>query len=227
MSADSDFLALLTEEHRAFEAAATALWRRAKASGRAEDFEPLRILCDDFLIGYHDEREEREIHPRLRGLPRLREGGPACTLHFDRFMNARPLNRAARVCARQGVAFPDPLWSVDASADIQAGSPLAIPGEDHEATRVLLRAIASQDLPDNAEGFSTRLALFAELIELRIDHHQREDTCFFPMCRSLVDPQTWREIGARDGDWCPPRDLPGVIQAITTLASVGWTRVAE
>lgn len=218
----ADFLARLTEEHRAFEGAALRLLRDAEASG---DLAPLFVLCDDFLIGYHDAREEREIHPRIRGLPRLREGGPECTLHFDRFMNDRPLKRAARVCARRGLAGAAPQWCPAAAADIRDGSPLAIPDEDHEATRALLRALADPHGAGDDE-VRRRLDVFAELIELRREHHRREDRCFFPMCRDLVGDEVWRELGARDEDWRPPRDRAGAAQAVAALAAAGWTRFA-
>lgn len=218
------FIQNLIDDHRAFEAAFAEL-RRA-VSGKPEDLAPLIALCDDFLISFHQAREEDLIYPLLRRDPRLRAGGPECVLHFDFFMMDRPLERALRLCRRENLPSQGPRWSAEATEDQNTGSPLCIPGEDHEAGRVLIRSLQEAPPADSPASVESRLRLLEEFLTLQSTHHRREEGCLFRICEDLIDENEWHELSARETPWQAPLNHEGMDQVIAALKKSGWKRFA-
>lgn len=220
------FLRRLRDEHRAFDRSFRELHRAARETRDPVALEALRILCDDFLTAYHQEREERFLFPRLRGDPRLNAGGPECTLHFDFYLADRPLDRAVRAGRSAGIPTDGPRWEGPAREDQKTNSPLCIPGEDHEAGRVLLRALRALPASDDPDLFDRRLKLLETFETIQRTHHRREEGCFFFVCLGILTPAAWAEIEAADAPWRPPPAAPAVQVVIASLAKAGWTRIA-
>ncbi len=220
------FLLRLRDEHRAFDESFRGLRDAARVAKDPVMLEALRILCEDFLTAYHQEREEKLLFPRLRGDPRLSAGGPECALHFDFYLADRPLAHAARASRSNGAAAEGPRWQGSSLEDQKANSPLCIPGEDHEAGRVLLRALRTLPAPDDPDLFERRLRLLETFGTIQRTHHRREEGCFFSVCRGILTPAAWVEIEAADRAWRPPPENPAVQAVTDALAKAGWPRFA-
>lgn len=108
-------------------------------------------FCTEYLEKNHHEKEEKLIFSAVRLDPRIRMGGPLCTLYFDQYLQAPAIARSQKVIkdilTELKIALPDqndfikPQWGDDFSSDLLNNSPLLIPAGDHVAGRMLLRFV--------------------------------------------------------------------------------------
>jgi hemerythrin-like domain-containing protein len=166
--------------------------------------------CFDCFENNHHRKEEEFIFSAVRPDPRIRAGGPLCTLYFDQQMIYSSLKLAQKTVKDLTGQQLDPLWTEDLKADQVSNSPLTIPGEDHEAGRILLRGaeilIESEgqyptlSQSASAEGAKKQEALrklFSVYRDIQVSHFQREENCFLKMCKTLLTAERWQEISAR------------------------------
>ncbi|MBX3041753.1 MAG: hypothetical protein KF789_13690 [Bdellovibrionaceae bacterium] len=217
------FILRLIEEHRAFSSAFSDLFSAIKDQGQTHLLHGLFVLCDDFLIRFHQMKEETLLHPLVRPDPRLRAGGPECSLHFDFFMTDRPLERGRRLLASEKIPETSPLMlSADEQSDQASASPLCIPGEDHQAGRLLMTALRKQPEPSTEADLQRQLRLFQAFFRIQSDHHRREEGCFFRLCEELIPPLAWNQIAMLEKPWAPSPSA-GTTQALEALTKAGWS----
>lgn len=224
------FLEKLIHEHKVFRASFDSLFRLAEEERSQPALRALEILCHDFLSNFHEAREELLIFPYLRKDPRHQAGGPECLLHFDLYLANRPLTRAAKACETVGIQASEAEWVRGTEEDKKNNSPLCIPYEDHEAGRIIMRAI--QSLPVGAgdcEIFDKKLKLFEAYDAIQRPHCKREEGCFFFMCRDLISKEQWDTIETNDQAWLPPteednKDGDKALSLLKdTMTAAGWT----
>jgi hemerythrin-like domain-containing protein len=160
-----------------------------------EDWEALRALCADEFEANHHRKEEEFIFSAVRTDPRIRAGGPLCTLYFDHHMIYSALKLAQKTVKEVVGLELKPEWSQDLQEDQTSNSPLTIPGEDHEAGRILVRA--AEHLLNQSGGSFNEVGLqkiFSVYRDIQASHFQREENCFMKMCKNLVPPSRWTEL---------------------------------
>lgn len=153
-------------------------------------------FCIDEIETNHHRKEELFLFSAVRDNPKIRAGGPMCTMYFDSYMFFTTIKVAQALALKiTGQEFL-PIWTEDLQLDRNSNSPLTIPGEDHEASRLLLRV--AQQILEKEPSLKEHLFLNEILqlyIEIQKNHFQREENCFFPMCKNLLPPTQWQQIG--------------------------------
>ncbi len=151
--------------------------------------------CQTLFEGIHHHNEEIFLFSAVRNHPRLREGGPFCTLYFDQHLANPSLQKAQHVIKKVLGQEIIPQWSKELQSDRALNLPLVIPGEDHEAGRLLL--IAAQKvlkLPFCADVQNSLKMLFETYREIQVFHFEREEKCFLKMCKALLSSEQWRNV---------------------------------
>lgn len=153
-------------------------------------------FCQQEIEENHHRKEETFLFSAVRGNPKITAGGPMCTMYFDSHMFFTTIKVAQALALKITAQEFLPTWTEDLEMDRVSNSPLTIPGEDHEASRILLRA--AQKILETDLTLKEHLSLVELLklyIEIQKQHFQREENCFFPMCKNLLPPQRWQQIG--------------------------------
>lgn len=153
-------------------------------------------LCEELFEKNHHAKEEKYIFNTVKDIPQLRGGGPLCTYFFDFHMSQPALKQAVNVAAQvTGFAF-EPQWNENMIAYRKENLPLVIPGEDHEAGRLLLRAgrFLLKYQPDRADLGEKMIRIFDTYMRIQELHFDREEKCFLVMCTQLVPPARWDQL---------------------------------
>jgi hemerythrin-like domain-containing protein len=208
------------DEHRLFQNGFDEIFRRAKNTAepeaRKEILRALFSFCRVFFEEFHHGKEEELLFPALATKPGVHAGGPECVLHYDQQMRSPPLEAARRVCAEVGVKAIELPWAPDLQNLRATQSPLTIPLEDHEAGRILLRAIEFCLEQDETGAGEKTLRLFESYRDLQERHIRKENGCLFCMSRSLIDPGHWSELEKREPKWTAAGLHPLVAALIPT-----------
>lgn len=180
------------------------------ASSDLASWRSLIIWCSENLENNHHRKEEEFIFSAVRADPRIRAGGPLCTLYFDQQMIYSSLKLAQKTVKSVTEQQLEPVWTEDLKSDQISNSPLTIPGEDHEAGRILLRGAEilleeeektpTLNQPASVEGAAKQAALrkvFSVYRDIQVSHFQREENCFLKMCKTLLPAERWQEISER------------------------------
>jgi hemerythrin-like domain-containing protein len=189
-----DLETLIASEHR--ELLACYDKKLALCSGLSS-WQEFVLWCAENLENNHHRKEEEFIFSAVRSDPRIRAGGPLCTLYFDQQMIFSSLKLAQKTISQIVGEQLETQWTEDLKADQLANSPLTIPGEDHEAGRILLRG--AERLLGNVESHSplneeALRKIFSVYRDIQVSHFQREENCFLKMCKTLLTAEKWQEI---------------------------------
>lgn len=167
---------------------------------QSQDWNSLYSMCQDLFENNHHEKEEKFIFEILKTNVKIKSGGPLCTYYFDFHMNNPSLRRALDATKKITGQTLEPNWSQLMNEIIEKNLPLAIPGEDHEAGRIILRGIQFQlsqnstNIPALGTGIES---LFNTYFDIQKSHFEREENCFFNMCMNLISPSEWTDIHAQ------------------------------
>lgn len=157
-------------------------------------------MIEETFENNHHAKEEELIFAAVRPNELIRGGGPMCTFYFDGHICSSSMSMALKEIAK----FPDfqapPPTSSHLPLDQKSGSPLSIPGEDHESGRMLLSLchfiLVKNDLNEDQKISSLKTAMHVyKMIQER--HFQREENCFFKMCESLLTAEQIIEIASK------------------------------
>lgn len=199
------FIQRLMDEHRIFQDGFDELFRRAKLDAdpgsRKETLTALLGFCRVFLEEFHHGKEEELLFPALAANPGVHAGGPECVLHFDQQMRSPPMETARRACVAMAVDAVELPWPPELERLRKSQSPLTIPLEDHEAGRMLLRAVELSLGQDEMGAGEKALRLFETYRDLQERHIRKENGCLFRMSRSLIGPGQWSELERREPKW--------------------------
>ncbi len=168
-----------------------------KKSKESHDWCPLHLLCENLFELNHHAKEEKYIFEVVKENSKIRSGGPLCTYYFDSHMTNPTLRRAMEATNQATGLVLEPAWSAQMKDIREQNLPLVIPGEDHEAGRIILRGIKKL-LPTVTCGYSLEDqkidTLFGIYIEIQKAHFDREENCFFKMCMDLIPMEKWNQI---------------------------------
>lgn len=194
------FIRRLIEEHALFLNVADALIDRARGGGdRRECLAALTDFCHRFFEDFHHRKEEDLLFPVLGADPRIHAGGPECVLHYDQQMRSPPIEVARRACGTVGIAAIEFPWRPELQRWRDKHSPLTIPLEDHEAGRILLRAVEAAGT--EPEGQEKVLRLLEAYRDLQANHIRKENGCLFCLARTLISPGKWADLERREPVW--------------------------
>ncbi len=164
-------------------------------------------FCTEYLEKNHHEKEEKLIFSAIRSDPRIRMGGPLCTLYFDQYLQAPAIARSQKVIKdiinELKIKLPDrsnpdefiqqfinPQWSADFSSDLINNSPLLIPAGDHVSGRMLLHfvqfllSLAGSSM-DGKIHFGSDVSINADITFKKLEHPFK--TIFFHYREIQVD----------------------------------------
>lgn len=173
---------LLHQEHEVIIKLFDQYFKTAQSNGKWDE---LIQLCENTYDKNHHEKEERYLFAVIKDDPRLKLGGPYCTFYFDYHMAAPPLQKAQELIYKITELKLQPQWSPLMEEVAKTKIPLLIPGEDHEAARMLVRAV-NYILKDKPEISAKIPELFKFYRELTESHIEREEQCFLKMCENLI-----------------------------------------
>jgi len=146
----------------------------------------------DFAEVAHHEKEEILLFSEVFKVARHREGGPMCSYFFDSQMNNPPEEKVARLLKKLA-----PLTAIDVPIEphqkevFDANSPIKIPINEHRSGKALLRYC---QLHLDEEPFEKIAACLELYKEIQIAHINKEETCFFHMCSTILNPETLEKI---------------------------------
>ncbi len=191
-----DLSQLLASEHKAMIAKFDHLF--ANCHSDRSNWLELIDYCDQSIECNHHRKEEDLLFSAVRDNPKIRSGGPMCSMFFDSHMLFSTL-RIAQKISKDILGYEVlPEWSSGLKKDQDANSPLCIPGEDHESGRMLIRVaklILQNKFETNYQAHLT--TLFKSYREIQTNHFIREENCFFKMCRNLISNEEWDQISAK------------------------------
>lgn len=155
----------------------------------------LHSICKSQIEENHHAKEEQFIFDAVKENDKIKSGGPLCTYYFDFHMANPSLHRAIETTKKiTGLTF-EPEWSPQMKEIRDLNLPLAIPGEDHEAGRIILRCIDNLLSRVTSDQTQEQIEiLFKNYIEIQKEHFDREENCFFKMCTNLILPEKWEQI---------------------------------
>lgn len=186
-----DLLNFFKSEHLAI---STIFDREFDLALQNQDWNSLLAFSKDTVEGNHHEKEEGFIFEAIKNIPSIRSGGPLCTYFFDSHMTNPTLRRAIEITKVQSGISLEPLWSNHMQEIRERNLPLVIPGEDHEAGRIILRGVELLLNSNNPASFLKIKELFKVYLEIQKLHFDREENCFFKMCMHLIPPERWDQI---------------------------------
>lgn len=184
-----DLELLISNEHKAL---MSSFERQLVACIDRASWRDFIVWCFENLENNHHRKEEEFIFSAVRADPRIRAGGPLCTLYFDQQMIYSSLKLAQKTVKEVTGHQLEPQWTEDLKTDQANNSPLTIPGEDHEAGRILLRG--AEILLEKEEPGQALKLIFKVYRDIQLSHFQREENCFLKMCKTLLPPERWQEI---------------------------------
>jgi|GEM_PF-2966103 hemerythrin-like domain-containing protein len=123
----------------------------------------------------HHGKEEKILFPALHRLPRIREGGPRCSLFMTHLMNDN-IAQSFIESAPDWVVLPtDPPEMEEIRAE---NSPLMIPLKEHRGGDIAMQCMLHElDQNPTDEGeFLFLLNRFSRMLRL---HIEKEETCLF------------------------------------------------
>lgn len=205
-----DIVHILSSEHKVFTTAFDTILPNCTD---VISWQKLITFCHLYLEENHHEKEEKVIFSAVRMDPRIRMGGPLCTLYFDQYLQAPAIACAQRVVKeilielKENIETVDglevneltkPIWAEEFAEDLSSNSPLLIPAGDHVAGRMLLQ-FAHILLKKSDKIIVDQLNSFLKIIffhyrEIQMDHFVREENCFLKMCQSLVAADQWTHL---------------------------------
>jgi hemerythrin-like domain-containing protein len=192
MSAEIDLISFFKNEH------AVLLSRFEKHFSLAKfsyDWGSLYSICKSQFEENHHAKEERFIFDAVKNNSKIKSGGPLCTYFFDFHMTNPSLRRALEATMELTDLNLEPEWSPQMKGIRDLNLPLVIPGEDHEAGRIILRGIENLISRESSAQIQTKIEkLFEIYIEIQKEHFDREENCFFKMCADLIPPEQWNQI---------------------------------
>ncbi len=169
--------------------------REFKLAQISKNWSPLLSFCKLQFENNHHEKEEKFIFEAVKNNSKIKSGGPLCTYFFDGHMMNPSLRRAIEVVKNQTGMTQEPSWTSQMRDIRDKNLPLAIPGEDHEAGRIILRGVEPLLHLEPTEHTHAKIeTLFKTYIEIQKVHFDREENCFFRMCSDLIPPQKWNQI---------------------------------
>lgn len=150
--------------------------------------------CEESIENNHHQKEEQYIFSAVQNNPKVRSGGPLCTYYFDSHLSSPNLRKAQSLVKKlTGNEYAE-RWSPQMLEIRHQNIPLTIPGEDHEAGRILLRG-ANDILKLEGPRMRTDLIeVFETYEEVQKVHFDREENCFLVMCKNLIPPAQWDQI---------------------------------
>lgn len=157
------------------------------------DWSRLIQYCEKHFEENHHRKEEEFVFSAIQNIPQIRAGGPLCTYFFELHRNNPPLSRAINEVKRITGMELTPKWTEPMTRFQKDNLPLVIPCEDHEAGRILLRAI-NKLITESPQDFEKVEHLFELYFEIQTKHFEKEETCFVPMCQGLMAPEQWSQI---------------------------------
>ena len=140
----------------------------------------------------HYEHENNLLFLKVFGNPKLSGGGPFCTLYYDSFMHHRPLRQLMALMRKIDPQFQQPPFSGAAEKYVAAGSPLAIPSEEHLAILSLVKALipilenSSEQNTLNSSNSHWRSEALNQLQAWIRSNHDKEERCLFALIGSLL-----------------------------------------
>ncbi|MBK9294767.1 MAG: hypothetical protein IPM57_10065 [Oligoflexia bacterium] len=189
MEANCDILTFFRDEHLALMSLFNKEFLSAK---RNYKWQPLLLLCKSLFEENHHEKEEKFIFEAIKNDSRIKAGGPHCTHYFDFYMTNPSLLHATEITTKLTGIKIEPDWSPQMKDILEKNLPLAIPGEDHEAGRIILRGIEHLLTTNGSSETHSKIeSLFNAYIEIQKIHFDREENCFFKMCMNLIPPEKW------------------------------------
>lgn len=192
----------ISKEHAWIEQKLKQFWLTDDAEKRTLHFwQSLYWFCTKDIEENHHQKEEDFIFKKIADDPRLLMGGPYCTYYFDLFLQNRPAEFADRLVKKwTGKTFqstPNAFHQMVSTKNL----PLAIPLEDHESGRRILKGMGHLNLEiKNNEGKpnETQLEalknLFLTYWDIQKSHFLREENCFIILCQELVSIEEWQGI---------------------------------
>ncbi len=192
MKAENDLINLFKNEHAVL---LIHFEKQFSLAQNSHNWTLLHTICKSEIEENHHAKEEQFIFDAVKDSDRIKSGGPLCTYFFDFHMTNPTLRRAIETTRKiTGLTF-EPEWSLQMKGIRDLNLPLVIPGEDHEAGRIILRGIEnllSREISDQTHAKIENL--FKTYIEIQKEHFDREENCFFIMCKQLISSEKWEQI---------------------------------
>lgn len=126
---------------------------------------------------HHHSKEETLLFSILANKPRVREGGPMCSYYFDSYLNDRAVENAEKI-----IGSPI-ILEMHQQKYYSENLPLRIPTDEHRAGKAILHHILTQAEKLSASEYESLLSLYERVQNI---HLQKEETCFFHLCCSLL-----------------------------------------
>lgn len=133
-------------------------------------------LWETAELGHHH-REEVYLFEAIYLKPKIKEGGPMCTLYFDCHINERVRENVERVVQHPVSETPDQTRM------IQSQSPIIIPLEEHRSGKDLLQHILDKGTATPFDELKKWMFLYKKI---QTDHFKKEQNCMYPMCTGLL-----------------------------------------
>jgi hemerythrin-like domain-containing protein len=192
MKTENDLVNFFKNEHSVLLSRFEKHFSLAKSS---YNWKSLYSICKSQFEENHHAKEEQFIFDAVRNNSKIKSGGPLCTYFFDFHMTNPSLRRALETTKELTDLNLEPEWSPQMKEIRDLNIPLVIPGEDHEAGRIILRGIENLLSRENSAQTQTKIeGLFKTYIEIQKEHFDREENCFFIMCKQLILPEKWEQI---------------------------------
>ncbi|MEZ4872659.1 MAG: hypothetical protein R2827_10585 [Bdellovibrionales bacterium] len=192
MRAENDLVNFFKNEHDVLISCFEKHFSIAKSS---YNWKSLYSICKSQFEENHHAKEEQFIFDAVRNNSKIKSGGPLCTYFFDFHMTNPSLRRAMESTKKLTDLNLEPEWSLQMKEIRNLNLPLVIPGEDHEAGRIILRGIENLFSRGPSDQIHANIEiLFKTYIDIQKEHFDREENCFFIMCKQLISPEKWEQI---------------------------------
>ena len=192
MKTENDLVNFFKNEHSVLLSRFEKHFILAKSS---YNWKSLYSICKSQFEENHHAKEEEFIFDAVKNNRKVKSGGPLCTYFFDFHMTNPSLRRALETTKDLTDLNLEPEWSPQMKGIRDLNLPLAIPGEDHEAGRIVLRGIENLLLRGPSDQVHAKIeSLFKTYIDIQKAHFDREENCFFIMCKQLILPEQWEQI---------------------------------
>lgn len=146
-------------------------------------FENLSWLQD--FSRHHHIKEELLIFPHLIEKSRLKEGGPFCVLYYDSHLQNNPSSRLMELTKKQI------QWEDHQLIFKENTSAVNIPLEEHQCLKEYLNYFSAVSQNISETQF---FLIFSEYKRLLSLHFQKEEMCFFEVCKNCLSPNEFTEI---------------------------------
>ena len=187
MADQHNLLNFIKSEHLVLNNRFNQLFDHSSKSGKWGE---LITFCETNFEENHHEKEELYIFEAIKDREELKSGGPNCTYYFDSYIHSPHLKLATHLAKEITGELIEPSWSKHVLEYRNKNLPLVIPSEDHEAGRILLKAIRHETRKEFVSQNNVN-KLFQIYIELQNLHFQKEENCFIPMCMQMLPPSFW------------------------------------